>query len=150
MDINQYQFSAPWEAYEFANHCIKGKAPLIVLSTAWLTHATLEMLAETPTAPDLDTVGYWHARLRPLTELAEGECTTVVFANRVRTEVNENRALVSKNGQVVDLGEQVSYAGSSCVMQFTESKTYIFDVLGKAEEGLLVVDTLQVSASVLR
>lgn len=148
MDINPYRFVTPWESYEFANHGIKNKASLVVLSTAWITHASLEELEQQPRAPDLETMSYWASRFFPLTELNGSELVTVVFANRIGTERNDNRAITTKSGQVVDLGDTVSYAGSSCVMQFSGQQAYVCDVLGACEEGLLTVDTTKVGAPI--
>jgi hypothetical protein len=52
---------------------------------------------------------------------------------------------VTKAGQVIPLGESVNYAGSSCVMRFSGGEVGILDMMGKGEEGLLVIDTDEVS-----
>lgn len=36
MDLNPYEFKAPFEKYEFANHAFKEKCQLILIPTAWM------------------------------------------------------------------------------------------------------------------
>ncbi len=136
MDINPYKFTSPWTAYEFANHALSSQAKLIVLSCAWLTHLSSGDLRSEPNTPDLNTFGYWIERLQPLIG-ANGPVdeVIVVFANRTGEE-----------GTAVRIGD-VKYAGSSCVMGMRNGdgvergRVRIWDILGRAEEGLLVVDT---------
>ena len=86
-------------------------------------------------------------RFSPVMEasLTGGEDVIVVFSNRVGNEINEVRELTTKKGQVIPLGESVSYAGSSCAVRFSGGKVSILDMMGKGEEGLLVFDTEDVS-----
>jgi protein N-terminal amidase len=136
MDINPYQFTAPWAAYEFTTHARKAKAELVVLSCAWLTHISAENIRTMPTQPDLSTLGYWVERFSPLVGPAAGggeqNEVVLVIANRTGDE-----------GMAERVGE-VRYAGSSCVMSLRkgeERRVRIWDILGKAEEAVLVVDT---------
>eukprot|EP01134_Creolimax_fragrantissima_P007341 CFRG7341T1 len=59
MDINPYQFTAPFEDFEFANFMLKEKANLIVLIANWLD-----------SEPDSDdsrgVPNYWTHRLKPV------------------------------------------------------------------------------------
>ncbi|KAK8171627.1 carbon-nitrogen hydrolase [Phyllosticta citrichinensis] len=122
MDINPHRFVAPWKAYEFANHCLQPTpAPLIALNMAWLTRFAAEDLAANPKREDAETLAYWLERFYPLIE-ANGEPIIIVMANRCGTE-----------GGVV-------YAGTSTVMKIEKGSTKIFDILGQAEEKILVVD----------
>jgi len=147
MDINPYQFEAPWDKFEFATNIVENGAKLAVMSMAWLTSLPGEEMKLLPGQPALETVSYWLQRFSPLIETskATGEDITVVFSNRVGNEKNETNELVTKTGQVIPLGDSVSYAGSSCVMRFSGGEVNILDMMGKAEEGLLVVDTDEVS-----
>jgi protein N-terminal amidase len=147
MDINPYQFEAPWDKYEFATHALAGGAKLIVMSMAWLTSLPKEEMALEPGQPALETVSYWLQRFSPVMEasLAGGEDVVVVFSNRVGNEINEVRELTTKKGQVIPLGESVSYAGSSCAVRFRSGKVSILDMMGKGEEGLLIFDTEDMS-----
>lgn len=133
MDINPYKFESPWTAYEFANHARETRAKIIVLSMAWLTHLSTEELAEQVTLPDTSTVGYWVERLRPLMDSATGaeEEVVVICANRTGIE-----------GICPRIGE-VKYAGSSCVFSLKKGQdsVRIWDILGRGQEGLLIVDT---------
>lgn len=133
MDINPYKFEAPWTAYEFANHARDAKAKLVILSNAWLTHLSQADLADQAMAPDMNTVAYWVERLRPLMNEATGaeQDVVVICANRVGTE-----------GTCPRIGE-VKYAGSSCVMWLRKGQEVrIWDIFGRAQEGVLLVDTM--------
>jgi protein N-terminal amidase len=147
MDINPYQFEAPWDKFEFATNIVDQGAKLVVMSMAWLTSLPVDEMKLLPGQPALETVSYWLQRFSPLLEAsrASGEDITVVFCNRVGNEKNETSELVTKTGQVIPLGESVSYAGSSCVMRFSGGEVSILDMMGKGEEGLLVIDTNEVS-----
>lgn len=146
MDINPYQFSAPWDKYEFANHVLDGGAKLIVMSMAWLTSLPKEEMAVLPGSPALETVTYWLQRFSPAIAAtkAGGEDVTVVFSNRIGVEKNEVSEITTKTGQIIPLGEDVCYAGSSCAMRFSGGNVSILDMMGKAQEGLLVLDTAKV------
>ncbi|KAF2861929.1 carbon-nitrogen hydrolase [Piedraia hortae CBS 480.64] len=128
MDINPHRFEAPWAAYEFANAMVSGGAKLVVLSMAWLAQPTQTELPHAPDQPDLNTITYWINRFVPL--LTNDTPVDVVFANRCGSE------------------DTVTYAGSSCVMRFNRGSVSMYSreqggvaVLGRNEEGLLIVDT---------
>ena len=135
MDINPYKFTAPWTAYEFANHVLASKCPLVVLSMAWLTRMSAEDLAIAQ-APDMDTFSYWMERMSPLVgpNGPENEMI-VVFANRAGEEGTDPR-----------LGP-VRYAGTSAIVGMRkgdgeqQGEVRIWEVLGRGEEGVCVADT---------
>ena len=132
MDINPYKFEAPWTAYEFANHARESRAKIVILSMAWLTHLSHEELADQEMAPDGNTVAYWVERLRPLMDSSTGseQDVIIVCANRVGAE-----------GTSPQIGE-VNYAGSSCVMSLRKGQEVkVWDIFGRAQEGVLIVDT---------
>jgi protein N-terminal amidase len=150
MDINPYKFTAPWSAYEFATTMLKADVRLVVLSMAWLTRLTPQELLVEPDAPDMETVAYWLERFFPFLDSAPKDEIIVVFANRCGTEGNIVGSTQVENGSEVEEGDRVCYAGSSCVMRFQGGQVRMFQkgqhevaVLGKAEEGLLVVNTEQ-------
>ncbi len=136
MDINPYRFEAPWTSYEFANHALASGAELVVLSMAWLTRLSTDELQGYAEQPDLDTVGYWLERMRPLMgPNGSSQEVVVVFANRCGEE-----------GDAPLIGP-VRYAGSSTVMGISrgdgrvDGEVRVWEMLGRVEEGLLVVDT---------
>lgn len=146
MDINPYKFTAPWTEYEFATCMLRNSVKLVVLSMAWLTRLLPGELTLEPEAPDMETVAYWLERFFPF--LASDEEVIVVFANRCGTEGTQAGSVEVENGvEVVETGDRVCYAGSSCVMKFQAGGVRIFErgegpsILGKGEEGVLVVDT---------
>ncbi|GAM86724.1 hypothetical protein ANO11243_047430 [Dothideomycetidae sp. 11243] len=124
MDINPYKFQAAEDAYEFATYGIQAGARLIVLSTAWLTRLSPAELLDSSGDEDIDTISYWINRFTPLVENESGtEEIVVVFANRCGLE------------------PVVGYAGSSCAMRFANGTIDIWDMLGRAEETVLLIDT---------
>jgi protein N-terminal amidase len=134
MDINPYRFEAPWTAYEFGNHAREARAKVVIISMAWLTRLSAEEVAGQVMAPDQDTLNYWIDRLRPLfgPQGAQSEAF-IVCANRTGDE-----------GIAPKIGE-VRYAGSSCVMGMTkDGRVRLWDILGRAQEAVLVVDTDEV------
>lgn len=131
MDINPYKFESPWTAYEFGNHAREARAKVVVLSMAWLTRLSAEEMSSQVMVPDQATTQYWIDRLSPLfgPQGAEEE-SLVIFANRAGEEGTDPR-----------LGD-IRYAGSSCVMGMTKGeKVRIWDIFGRAQEGVLMVDT---------
>jgi protein N-terminal amidase len=131
-DVNPYKFEAPWTAYEFANHARESRARVVILSMAWLTHLSVQDLEDQVMVPDTHTISYWAERFRPLMHDTTGsdEEVIIVCANRVGRE-----------GQCPRIGE-VKYAGSSCVFAMKKGQNIrIWDILGRAQEGVLVVDT---------
>ena len=173
MDINPYQFTAPWTDYEFANTMLREGVRIVVLSMAWLTRLLPQELMASPGDPDMETVAYWLERFHPLIDKASKDEIIVVFANRCGIEGNVVGAKHVENGEEVEEGDRVCYAGSSCVMRFQGGTVKMYDrghgiailgnvmriqsgtvkmhdrghgvaILGKGEEGVLVVDTAQV------
>lgn len=143
MDINPRKFEAPWSAYEFATHCVEADTPLVVLSMAWLTRLDPQTLVESAAEPDLSTLMYWIERFMPVVSAKrEGE-VVLVLANRCGIEPG---TVMGVSQGVGEEGEDVvSYAGSSCVLRVQKGEVQIFDILGKAEERLLLIDTDDVS-----
>jgi protein N-terminal amidase len=100
-------------------------------------------LLETATQPDLETLSYWLERFVPVVQSEREGGTVLVMANRCGTEPG----MVAGVSQGVDDEghEVVGYAGTSCVMMVEQGEVRIFDILGKAEERLLKIDTSEVS-----
>ena len=130
MDLNPHRFTAPWEAYEFASHALTSGSELLVLSMAWLTNLNALELAVHAREPDLSTLSYWVERLKPLVE-AEKEIMTVC-ANRCGEEAGKNPLGVE---------EGVRYAGSSWIGKVGHGVVKMWAIMGRAEEGVVVVDT---------
>lgn len=73
--------------------------------------------------PDKETLGYWVSRLEPLVVQGERE-VLVVMVNRCGVEE-----------------PNVRYVGTSWVGRVGRGKAEIWGLMGKGEEGVLVVDT---------
>ncbi|KAK0512816.1 hypothetical protein JMJ35_004833 [Cladonia borealis] len=130
MDLNPYQFTAPWEAYEFCAHALAKESEILVLSMAWLTRLPEQDLLEQAEEPDLNTLSYWIERMKPLVD-GEKE-VIVVCANRSGMEPGKN-----------PIGEEegVRYAGSSWVGKVGRGVVRIWQITGKAIEQVIVADT---------
>ncbi|KAB8576183.1 hypothetical protein FH972_025711 [Carpinus fangiana] len=138
MDLNPYNFTAPWNAYEFAAHVVESDADAAVMSMAWLTGGPdlssyepgLDPFADDGTPawseteaniPHLDTVNYWIERLTPL--ISCKRYTIVVMANRCGKE------------------RSAIYAGTSCVLRVGHGKIIIYSIMSRGLEGVQLVDT---------
>ena len=112
MDINPYQFKAPWDAYELAN-AVKvakevnddGMHQLLLFSSAW-TNAHPNDTDELKRAPvdAADVVNYWFARLEPL----RGTKAHFVCSNRIGEE------------------NLIKFCGCSCVIDMKSQKVLTF------------------------
>ena len=156
MDINPYKFLAPYTAYEFATHVLESGARLVILSTAWLTLLEPEELSSLARKPDMDTFQYWIRRFWPFVsgEGWDGGEIVIVFANRSGVE----EGLEGKG--------TARYAGTSCVigirrpkkekgeketsetdgegnaaLDLSDAEIVVWDMLGRAEEGVCFADT---------
>ena len=139
MDLNPYRFTAPAEAYELCSHALAKNSELLVLSMAWLTLLSESELAEQPDEPDLHTLSYWAGRLTPLVN-AEKE-TIIVCANRTGQEPGKNP---------IGVEEGVRYAGISGVGKVGRGRVRIWQIAGRAKEGLIIADTEHEPQWVLR
>lgn len=74
-------------------------------------------------APDKEALGYWVGRLEPLVVQGERE-VLVVMVNRCGVEE-----------------PSVRYVGTSWVGRVGRGKVEVWGLMGKGEEGVLVVDT---------
>lgn len=125
MDLSPKKFEAPFNAFEFATHCVEKRVTLVLVTMAWLSQsqevATTTMRAE-PTEPELATVKYWALRMSPL--MRTDHETVVITCNRCGIE-----------GSTV-------FAGSSSILRFPGStgSTITHDSLGWATEGVLLRD----------
>lgn len=131
MDINPHRFLAPWDAYEFARAALAANSPIVALNMAWLTRLTPEELAEQSAEPDNETIAYWLERFHPLAD----------FSNRPESAPPVVLILANRCG--VEGG--AVYAGTSTVVKLDRGSTQIFEILGRGEENLLVVDLNNVS-----
>lgn len=134
MDLNPYRFTAPWDAYEFLTAALRHNVRLVVLSMAWLTDLPAAELVDSPEDPDIKTLQYWLGRLTPLLENTQQD-VVVVCANRCGQEAGPNLPDQLEPG--------VRYAGTSWIGRFGHGKLRIWNVMGRAEEGILMVDTME-------
>ena len=103
MDINPYEFEAPFTDFEYARFALREKCQLILFSNAWV-----DGNVEDPRS-GFSTINYWATRLGPIIEHlnareSEGELGNCVFAcaNRIGTE------------------NDTTFVGSSCVVSLKE------------------------------
>ncbi len=120
MDINPYEFTAPWEKFEFGNHCFKNDVDVILFLTNW---NDTEPKENTPKEM-YELYNYWLARLEPFFKKEDINKKPVYFlaANRNGTE------------------KDTSFAGFSCAIKMRggDSAT-ILKKLDKVKEDAFVV-----------
>ncbi|KAK0552840.1 hypothetical protein OC845_001508 [Tilletia horrida] len=113
MDLNPYEFIAPFQAYELANFCRSHSVDILAMPMAWLLskeqaeNGEVEEGDESSNAPpgeqddsspDINTISYWAIRCQPFRSLPRR--TILIAANRTGSEGD------------------ATFAGSSCIMQF--------------------------------
>lgn len=114
MDLNPRKFQAPFDAYEFGNHCAQAQVDVIIVPMAWTKAEPGSGFRE-----DLESIKYWLMRLSPV--LQSPKRTLFIACNRTGSE------------------DETSYQGSSCVVLIDHGKLTILGKLG-LEEGVLIVD----------
>lgn len=98
MDINPYEFKAPFDDYEFGNFCVKENVDLICFSANWiLNESTKDEIKRV-----YEVINYWVTRLTPILESNSKKSIYLCTANRVGEE------------------RGTSFTGSSSITQLTE------------------------------
>ena len=127
MDINPWEFRAPFDAWELARAALHATPPcsMLLFSSAWCDRNPEDPPDYVPPPIDADdTLSYWAARLRPLAEAPTP--FFFVCADRIGRE------------------GQTNFCGCSCVMQLGspdgKPRAKLLDSLGIDEEGLLLQD----------
>ena len=115
MDINPYKFEAPFDAFEFANFHVLEKTRFIFLSMAWLKSAE-----HTP----FSLIYYWIQRLEPFLSASKNTNVPIIVV------------ISNRNG----IEGETTYAGSSCILRFSQGRVKIMDHLNTEDESLLFVD----------
>ncbi|KAK1144556.1 hypothetical protein N8T08_005429 [Aspergillus melleus] len=120
MDINPYQFKAPFTAWEFANRVLDSKTQLVVLSMAWLTLLSREELDMLADKPDLDTFNYWIQRFIPLIRRKMNHNSDIDGAGAVDSDQDKRIILVFANRAGEEEGAEganlARYAGTSAII----------------------------------
>jgi predicted amidohydrolase len=122
-DLNPYKLEAPWDAFEFGFHVVKAQANLVIMSMAWQTHEDPNVFGANPAEPDIETLVYWVQRLEPLIRADKEEEVIVVFCNRAGSET------------------EATYTGTSAVIGIKRGEVFVYGVLGRGVDDLLIVDT---------
>jgi len=81
MDINPWEFEAPFEAYEYANYILEEDISLVIVPMAWSLPKEIHPESLGPSKP---TLVYWVQRLYPLRQ--DSKKRTVVICNRTGRE----------------------------------------------------------------
>ena len=123
MDVNPYQFQAPWSAFEFAYHILDIEANLVIISLAWMTREDQRTFSRTPKEPDMDTLIYWLSRLEPVIRSDNEDEIIVVFCNRTGVE------------------DDAVYAGTSTILGIKQGEVNVYGILSRGDKELLAIDT---------
>ncbi|KAL2315457.1 Protein N-terminal amidase [Schizosaccharomyces pombe] len=126
MDINPYDFKAPFEKFEYANFILRElehqqmvssnvSRPIICLSMAWLVSDDKVIDAS---QPDIKNLHYWTTRLSPL--INSNTDAIVLVANRWGKE------------------DDLNFSGTSCIMELSQGRAILHGVLKAAENGIVV------------
>ena len=115
MDINPYEFKAPFNAFEFAKFCKKKDVDLIIFPTNWND----EPDGKNDTFGVMHMLNYWLERLTPIVE---------------KSKKNKYFLAADRTGK-----EKTStFIGCSCAMQLSPN-CKIIDNYDKVKEGILKV-----------
>lgn len=118
MDINPHEFTAPFEAFEFASNVVAHGSDLVLFACAWCDHD--------PDETETDgTLSYWAVRLTPITR-----------ALRSGAFAKQHCYFLCANRIGEDNGTQ--FVGASCAMSLREPG--LFGSASRVEECVLRVD----------
>jgi protein N-terminal amidase len=115
MDINPYQFTAPWEDFEFGNFCKEKDCDLILFLTNWLLDDQNNDKEEREKSIQL--INYWLARLEPVLCQKTGKKQFFIVSNRNGTEKGKD------------------FSGCSSVYSIKNKKTNLLSFLNKKAQG---------------
>lgn len=115
MDLNPWEYTAPFSAYEYAKFIVDTNVSLILLPMAWLLPKGEDAGSLEPSE---STFTYWIQRLHPL--INDAKTRTVVVCNRTGQE------------------DDAIYAGTSCVFRIGKGEVVVLGLLGRKEEILEV------------
>jgi len=119
MDLNPYEFTAPYEKKEFANFCKEKEVAIIVFLTNWLNASEddPEMFEESEER-SYDLLNYWLNRCSPLLDSKEKVCY-FLSANRCGIE------------------RKIKFAGTSAILKLAKEPALI-DKLTIGEENYIL------------
>jgi protein N-terminal amidase len=143
MDINPWEFTAPWEAYEWASAAKEARAGLLLFSSAWCDRNPEDPPGYVP--PPIDahsTLGYWAARLQPLMrDDAGGGKADASSQSSSQTSSAVHFVCADRIGREGD----TTFCGCSCVMALRgaaggSGRATLLSALGVTTEGTLLCD----------
>ncbi|KAJ3306554.1 Carbon-nitrogen hydrolase [Kappamyces sp. JEL0829] len=123
MDLNPYQFRAPFESFEWASWHAHNGSQLLVCSMAWCLHK--DDPRDEHHVISSDTLNYWAQRSLPLIQKSKtGDDIYMIVSNRVGVEQGSR------------------FVGTSCVLRYSQEKARLVASLGVDDEAVLVVDVM--------
>ncbi|KAE8215441.1 hypothetical protein CF327_g1272 [Tilletia walkeri] len=123
MDLNPYEFKAPFESFELASFCRQHNVDILALPTAWLLSKDGsesqdedegEDQASGPEDPHMPTVEYWAWRCMPLYSSTSSPASSTQPRGRRTIFISANRTGTEQG---------VTFAGSSSILQFDNEVT---------------------------
>ena len=116
MDLNPYQFKAPYEKFECSTAAKIHKSDIMICSNAWL-HPDQN---ESGFDKNMDTIYYWVDRLSPLI----GTNAACIIANRTGTEIHYQG--------------KTKFAGSSAILHFQQ--TPVLHAVATKENEVIIAE----------
>lgn len=118
MDLNPWEFKAPWEDMEFSTHCYNKDVDFILFLTNWLDNEPEKKSKKEV----LHIINYWAMRLDPYFEKPINKTIHFLAANRCGKE------------------RETTFIGCSCALRIKNGRVALLDNLNKNEESTILVE----------
>jgi protein N-terminal amidase len=118
MDINPYEFTAPWDKMEFSNFCVNKNVDVILFLTNWI-----DQEPNKNSNKEIEyQINYWAARLEPFfsKNLNSGKPVYFLAADRCGKE------------------RETNFIGCSCAIKIQNRLTSLLKCLSKSEEKAIM------------
>jgi protein N-terminal amidase len=120
MDLNPWEFKAPWDKMEFSTFCYENQVDLILFLTNWLDSEP-DVVGEKAI---LNTINYWLMRLEPFLKRKIKKNLHFIAANRCGKE------------------RETTFVGCSCAVRISNGKPLLIDNMNKLEESTRLIQCI--------
>ncbi|RHZ84067.1 hypothetical protein Glove_86g173 [Diversispora epigaea] len=124
MDLNRYQFKAPFDVYEFADFHLQQRTKIVLCSMAWLSNN--DNYNDNDNNHEISTINYWCNRLSPLILNNNNDIGNILVVVCNRTGIEDS----------------TTFAGSSSILSISPStgSVHLLGSLGKRQESIMIID----------